>query len=164
MGQRSFRSKVTWVKVSLKLILSAGGLTPMSSFTFWAHLCILHGGLICIAFCPSVRKKKVLGLHWPNCFFRGPLGEIFFSVPPNNFCFCFFVLHHSPLMVDPTCMWSECITIIGSSLDIDTIISPIPKQLHRGRAETAYRQPCPSCSRQHFLVNVFCLCFAWYLA
>ncbi len=28
---------------------------------------------------------------------------------------------------------------------------------HRGRAETAYRQPCPSCSRQHFSVNVFCL-------
>ena len=23
-------------------------------------------------------------------------------------------------------------------------------QAHRGRAETAYRQPCPSCSRQHF--------------
>ncbi len=29
--------------------------------------------------------------------------------------------------------------------------------IHRGRAETAYRQPCPSCSRQHFWVNVFCL-------
>ncbi len=33
---------------------------------------------------------------------------------------------------------------------------------HRGRAETTYRQPCPSCSRQHFWVNVFCLCFACY--
>ena len=22
--------------------------------TFWAHLCILHGGLLCVAFCPSV--------------------------------------------------------------------------------------------------------------
>ncbi len=23
-------------------------------FDFWAHLCILHGGLICVTFCPSV--------------------------------------------------------------------------------------------------------------
>ncbi len=26
---------------------------------------------------------------------------------------------------------------------------------HRGRAETVYRQGCPSCRRQHFEVNVF---------
>ncbi len=26
----------------------------------------------------------------------------------------------------------------------------IYRAIHRGRAETAYRQPCPSCSRQHF--------------
>ncbi len=28
---------------------------------FWAHLCILHGGLICIAFCPSIRLSVC---HW----------------------------------------------------------------------------------------------------
>ena len=37
-------------------------------------------------------------------------------------------------------------------------------RLHRGRAETVYQQGCPSCSRQHFQVSVFCLCFAGYWA
>ncbi len=29
-------------------------------------------------------------------------------------------------------------------------------RLTRGRAESAYQQGCPSCSRQHFWVDVFC--------
>ena len=32
-------------------------LRSLTPSTFWAHLCILHSGLICIAFCPSV-------CHW----------------------------------------------------------------------------------------------------
>ncbi len=39
---------------------------------------------------------------------------------------------------------------------------PVKQSYHRGRAETAYRQCCPSCSRQHSEVNVFCLGFACY--
>ncbi len=39
--------------------------------------------------------------------------------------------------------------------------TPGNKVYHRGRAETVYQQGCPSCSRQHFKVNVFCLCFTF---
>ena len=40
----------------------------------WAHLCILHGGLICIAFCPSVRPSVCLSLddkytYPPKCVY-----------------------------------------------------------------------------------------------
>ena len=56
--QWNVESEIPWNTIMYKF---SSSLEPFYDH-FWAHLCILHGGLICIAFCPSVCPSVCLSL------------------------------------------------------------------------------------------------------
>ena len=58
---------ICWsIKITLSLKVKFIDILRVS---FWAHLCILHGGLICVTFCPSVRPSARLSLD-KNVYLR----------------------------------------------------------------------------------------------